>query len=259
MTQPPSDDCIRRGGVGRTAHGDEQLGFFLVRVQFDDLRLLDDDLLARLRVGERSGLLRQRRGFVDFRLETGLLDLAVALRLRFERCRLLLALGRFLIGLRLRDARVALHRRGVRLGEVVDVARRVVDLLNLQRVDDQPELLHLGAGRTARRFGELVALADQIFDGERAADCAQMAREHLLNARVHAVLLVEETARGVGDRREVVTDLVDHHPFDVDRNALLGDARDLELGLAQVERKPAHHLHARNDQRAAAGDDLEPE
>ena len=37
----------------------------------------------------------------------------------------------------------------------------------------------------------------------------------------------------------------------------LRHARDLQLGLAQVEREPAHDLHAGDDQRAAAGDDLE--
>jgi len=155
------------------------------------------------------------------------------------------------------DARVLHHHDGVRLREVLDVAGRVVDLLDLQRVDDEPELLHLRSGGRARRLGELVALANQILDREAPADRAEMPREHVLNARVHHVLLIEEPARGVRDRREVVADLIDHDGLEMDRDALLCHAVDGEIGFVEVERELTDDLHARDDERAVARDHLE--
>ncbi len=100
-------------------------------------------------------------------------------------------------------------------------------------------------------------MPDQFFDGQAAADRAQVPREDVLDARVHLILLIEKATRGVGDRDEVVADLVDDDRFDVDRNALLRDAVDHELGLVEIEREFAHHLHARNHERAVTRHDLE--
>jgi hypothetical protein len=86
-----------------------------------------------------------------------------------------------------------------------------------------------------------------------------MARRWPVNPLVHLRLLVEEASRRVGDRREVVAHLVDHDAPDAEGDALVGHAVDGELGLAEVEGEPAHGLHARDDQRALAGDDLEAE
>ena len=58
---------------------------------------------------------------------------------------------------------------------------------------------------------------------------------------------------------EVVADLVDDDAADAERDALVGDAVDGQLGLAQVEREPADRLHAGEHQGALAGDDLEAE
>ena len=111
----------------------------------------------------------------------------------------------------------------------------------------------------AGELRELLAVADHLLDRHVADDGAQVAGEHVVHALVHLVLLVEEAPGGVGDRREVVADLVDHDALDAERDALVGDAVDGELGLAEVEREPAHGLHAGNDERALAGDDLEAE
>src|SRR5262249_40857744 len=76
---------------------------------------------------------------------------------------------------------------------------------------------------------------------------------------VHPVLLVQEPAGGVRDRGVVVADLVDDHASDVHRDALLGDAGDLELGDPAVQHQPAGGLEAGQHHGALAGDDLEPE
>ena len=86
-----------------------------------------------------------------------------------------------------------------------------------------------------------------------------MAGEHVVHPVVHLVLLVEEAAGGVGDRRVVVAHLEDHHALDPEGDALVGDAVDAQLGLSKVEREAAHRLHAGDDERALAGDDLEAE
>ena len=134
---------------------------------------------------------------------------------------------------------------GVRAAEVLDVAGRVLDLLDLQRVDDQAELLHLGARRLTGELGELLAVADHLLDRHVADDGAEVAGEHVVDPLVHLGLLVEEPAGGVGDRREVVADLVDDDAADAERDALVGDAVDGQLGLAQVEGQPPHGLDAR--------------
>ena len=86
-----------------------------------------------------------------------------------------------------------------------------------------------------------------------------MAGEDVVHALLHLVLLVEEAPCRVGDRDVIVADLEDHHAADSERNALVGDAVDLQLGLAQVEGKTADLLHAGEDHHALAGDDLEPQ
>ena len=88
-----------------------------------------------------------------------------------------------------------------------------------------------------------------------ADDGAEVAGEDVVDPLVHLCLLVEEASGGVGDGHVVVADLVDDHAADAERDALVGDALDGEVGLAQVEREPAHGLHARQHELALAGDD----
>ena len=148
---------------------------------------------------------------------------------------MLLALGGLLVTLGGGDARGAGDGGGVGRGEVLDVAGRVLDLLDLQAVDDDAELLHLGVAAVLDLLGDLVALADDLLDGQRADDRAQMAGEDPPAQLLHAVLLGQEAAGGVGDRTGVVADLEDGHGAQPQRDALLGHAVLDELGLAQLE------------------------
>jgi hypothetical protein len=148
--------------------------------------------------------------------------------------------------------------RGARLAERLDVARRVDDLLDLQRVDDEPELLHLVHRRLARLLGQLVAVGDQVLDREAADDRAQVPVEDLADEVVHLALLGFEEARGgVRDRAFVVADLEDRHAPDADRDLLRVDAFDLQQRLVGGHAEVLRLLHDRNHERAAAGDDLE--
>ena len=227
-------------GVGRLAHGGLQPLLLALGLELGHLGLLHDDLLAGGGIGQRAGLLGGGLGLVDLGLVAGLLDLAGPPGLGLQGVGLLLALGGLAVGLRLGDAGLAGDGGGVGPAEVLDVAGGVVDLLDLQRVDDEAELLHLGARRLAGERGELLAVADHLLHGHVADDGAQVAGEHVVHAVVHLVLLVEEAPGRVGDRREVVADLEDHHALDAERDALVGDAVDGQLGLAQVEREAAH-------------------
>jgi hypothetical protein len=62
-----------------------------------------------------------------------------------RRLRLLLALGGLLVGLRLGDPGLLGHLGGVGGGQVLDIAGRVDDLADLERVHDEPEPAHLVA------------------------------------------------------------------------------------------------------------------
>jgi hypothetical protein len=141
--------------------------------------------------------------------------------------------------------------------EVRDVAGRIVDFLNLQRIDDQPELLHLGARRRTCRFRQLVAFANDLFDRQRADDRAQMAGEDVGDAHVHLLLLIQEPACRVRDRGIVVADFIDHDRLEFDRDALPRHAFHRQLRLAQIQRKFPHDLHARQDERSGSGHDFE--
>ena len=86
-----------------------------------------------------------------------------------------------------------------------------------------------------------------------------MPGEDVVHLHVHLLFLVEEAAGCVGDRLEVVGDLVDHDRLDAHLDALRGDAVEVELGLVDVERQAADGLEPRDVERALADDDLEPE
>ena len=235
-----------RLGVGRLAHGGLQVLLGLCRLELGDLRLLHDDLLTRRRVGERAGLLGDRLRLVRLGDRLRLPDLRRAARRRLQRLGVLLALGRLAVGLGLRDARLLGDARRLGRADVRDVAGLVVDLLDLQRVDRQPELLHLDRRRLARLGREPVARADHLLDRHRADDRAQVPGEDVVDERVHLVFLLEEAPRRVRDRRVVVGDLVDHDRLDPDRDALRRHAVDVELDLVQVERQRTRPLEDRD-------------
>ena len=244
-------------GVGRLAHLHLQLLLGPLGLELRDLRLLDDDLLPRGRGRERPGLLGLRLSLLRLGRRLRLLDLRLARRGDLERLRLLLALGRLAVGRRLRDPRLLRDPRRLRHRQVLDVAGGVLDLLDLERVDRQPEPLHLDRRRLARRLGQRVAVPDHVLDRHRPDDRAQVAGEDVVHLHVHLLLLVEEAPRRVRDRLVVVGDLVDHDRLDADADPLRRDALEVELGLVDVEREPPDLLQARQVERALADDDLE--
>ena len=229
-----------------------------MRLELGDPGLLDDDVLTGRRRGERARLLRLCRRLVALGLVTRLEDLAVPGGLGHPGVRRLLGLGGETIRLRLRDTRIALDGRRVRHGQVLDVPGRVLDLVDLQRVDDQAELLHLRAARGTGLTGELLTVADHVLDRQSAHDGTEMTGEHVVHPLGHQPLLVQEAPCRVGDGHVVVADLEDDHAPHLQRDALLRDAVDLQLGLVEVEGQLADRLYTGQHQRAAPGDDPEP-
>ena len=65
---------------------------------------------------------------------------------------------------------------------------------------------------------------------------------------------LKEAPGGVGDRREVVADLEDHHALEPERDALVGDAGLRDLRLLHGEREVPGLAEAGHDERAVAGD-----
>ena len=95
-------------------------------------------------LGQRPGLggfgLRFLHLGFDFGPHDGGLPLELGLRPR----RLLLFLGGFLVPLGGRDPGGRSHRRSMGGGQVLDVAGRILDLLEMEAVNHDAELLHLG-------------------------------------------------------------------------------------------------------------------
>ena len=145
----------------------------------------------------------------------------------------------------------------MRRGQVVDVPRGVLDLLDLQRVHHDAELLHLAVAAILDLLGDPVPLPDDLLDGEAADDGSQVAGEHPADEQLHAVLLGQEPARRVRDRRLVVADLERGDRPDVEPDALVSDAFLDDLGLLQGEREYARLLLHRDHEAAVSGDDAE--
>ena len=131
------------------------------------------------------------------------------------------------------DAGLAGHGGGVGGGQVVDVAGGVLDLLDLQGVDDDAELLHLGVAAVLDLLGHPVPFPDDLLDGQAADDRAEVAGEDAAHQLLHAVLLGQEAAGRVGDRHRVVAHLEDRDGADVEADPLIGDALLDDLGLPQ--------------------------
>src|SRR5258707_254900 len=110
-----------------------------------------------------------------------------------------LRVGGFLVGLGRADPGRAGNRRGMRGSEVIDVTRRVLDFLDLQGIDDDAELLHLGVAAVLDLLSDPVALPDDLLDGEPADDRPQVAGEYPAHQNLHPVLLRQEPAGTVRD------------------------------------------------------------
>src|ERR1035441_4729419 len=152
------------------------------------LRRQDSHLCLRLR--QRAGLGGLGLRLVHFRLVLRLHDRGLPGVLRLGSLRLLLRLGRRLVGLRLRDLRLPLERRIVRRGHRVDVAGGdIVDRLDLQRVDRQSDLNHLRLGTVEGLTGQLLPFGDDLLHGHRADDRAQVPGENPAGQRGHLILI----------------------------------------------------------------------
>ena len=156
------------------------------------------------------------------------------------------------------DAGVLLDRRLVWHREVLDVVARAGDLLDLEAVDHETERLHLLAATIAHLLGELVLVADHLFDGHRTGDRTQVADEDVLNLRLQLHRgPIEEAPCRIRNGRIVVANLVDNDAAQIKSNLLLTDARHGHLALVRLERKGPDLGHARENEHAAAGDDSE--
>ena len=109
----------------------------------------------------------------------------------------------------------------MRSSEVLDVAGGVLDLLDLERIDDEPELLHLVGRGSLDLLGHPVAVTDDLLNRESADNRAEVPSEHLRGEPLHPLLLVKEATRRVGDRGVVVADFEDSHSLDSERYAQL--------------------------------------
>jgi hypothetical protein len=147
--------------------------------------------------------------------------------------RLLLSLGRGLVGLRLRDLRLPLDRGVVRRGHRVDVAGiHVVDGLDLQRVDGEADLDHLRLRAVEHLAGEFLPFGDDFLDRHRADDRAQVPGKNPSGQRGHLVLVRQEPLPGIDDALLVIAYLECDDRADIQRNALLGNAGLGDLRLA---------------------------
>jgi hypothetical protein len=130
----------------------------------------------------------------------------------------------------------------------------VVDRLNLQGVDDQPDLLHLGLGRVEHLLSQALAFADDLLDRHGADDRPQVAGEDPPGEDGHAVLVLQEAAGRVGDALLIVAHLEGDHGPALERDALLGHALFGHLGLLHGQGQGAHPAAHRHHERAVTGD-----
>ena len=244
-------------GVGGPAHLGLEALVGERRLPFGQGGLLGDDVLGRLGLGQRTGLGGVGLSLLHLGFDLGPGDGGLPGELGFGPGRLLLLLRSLLVPLGGGDPGGRRHGGGMGCGQVGDVAGRVLDLLDLQTVDHDAEFLHLGVAAVLDLLGHLVALADDLLDGQAADDRAQMAGEDAAAQLFHPVLLGQEAPGGIGDRGGVVAHLEHRHRPDPERYALGGDALLQKLRLPQGQRQHPGLLLDRQHERAVAGDDAE--
>ena len=197
---------------------------------------------GRLRFGlrQRPGLGGLGLGSVDLGLVSGFGDLGLALVLSLVADRLLVGLGGGLLGLGLGNLGVTLDGGLVGCSQCGDVARAaVVDGLDLQRVNHQPDLFHLRLGGVEDLLGQPLALPDDLLHRHRADDGSEVAGEDSPGEHRHVVLVLEEAPGRIGDALVVVTDLEGDDRAAQERDPLLGDALLGHLGLLHGQREGA--------------------
>src|SRR5919201_4158152 len=261
------------------------------------LSLSDELDLLRLRLGCEDGGLSRTLGADDRRLALGLgrADrgrdelLGAALRLELLRVGLRLrgdplgigardlavplggnddALGLVLLdrGLlrraRLRDPRVADDTREVLLPELLDVALRIADARDRERVDVDAARLEVAARGLGDGLLEPIAVGDELLDRQRAGDRAKRALEDLLDHGLDLAVRFADEPLGrrakplglAGDLEHRLSG--DEHPDPLlrDRLVLVGQPY---LDLARRELEPPDLVEERPHERARADDDLD--
>ena len=108
-----------------------------------------------------------------------------------------------------------------------------------------------------RAFRRAIARPVHYIPTAEGFRAAVLAGEHPADEDLHAVLLGQEPAGGVGDRRLVVADLERGDRSDVEPDALIGNALLGDFRLAQRQRQHSRPLLHRHDEAAVAGDNAE--
>ena len=138
---------------------------------------------------------------------------------------------------RLGDGRGLVDRGNVRLAQSLDITRAlIVDRFNLQGVNYQTQGGHLWLRLIENFRGELLSFSDQILDGHRADDGAEMTGENSPGQTGHLVLVGEEARRRVRDRLVIIANLERDHRLHGQRYPLLGHARFEDLRLLHGQR-----------------------
>ena len=254
----PLDRGFRLGLGGTDGRGEELL-LGAIRLQERQLGLLLDDRLLGGRLGERPRLGGGRLGRLHLLLDLGLLQGDVSLGVDLDLLCLGLPDGGLLVGRRLRHPGVALDDGKVLLAEQPDVVRLVGETLDGEGVDLEARGRQVALGGVLHLLEQLLAVADQLLDGQGADDGAQRALEHVLDDGVDLLVLgVQEALGGVPQRLHVAADLEGRHTLDLHLDALAGD-RILELDgdLPGGQLQPPDPVPDRDHEGAAADHDLD--
>ncbi len=112
--------------------------------------------------------------------------------------------------------------------------------------------------RVLHLLQQLLAVADQLLDRQRADDRSQRTLEDVLDDGVDLLGLgVEEALGRVAQRLDVASDLERGHALHLDLDALAGDSvAELDVDLPRRQLQPADPVEERHDDRAAADDHL---
>src|SRR5262249_29561042 len=244
---------------GRRLHGrGEQLLLLAVGLELRQLGLLADDLLLSLRLGERPGLVRTGLRRRHLGLRFGLAQRNVARGVDLYLLGLRLSDRRLLVGRGLRHARVPRNRRHALLPEQFYVVRLIGKALDGKGVDLQAARGQVAFGRVLHLLQQLLTVADELLDRQRAHDRAQRAFEDVLDNGVHLLGLgVEESLRRVAQGFDVASDLEGGHALHLDFDALARDrVRELNADLARGELQATDAIDQGHDEGPAADNDL---
>ena len=163
-----------------------------------------------------------------------------------------------MVGRGLDHTRVTRDSRNALLAEELDVVRLVGEALDGERVDLQAAGGEVALGRVLHLLEQLLAVADELLDGQRADDRPERSFQHVLDDRVDLFWLgVEESLCGIAQRFDVTSDLEGGDALDLDFDALAGHSvRQLHADLARSQLELADAVEQRPDERTATDDDF---